>query len=92
MKKYHLNFKNNPRRICKWNIILYGYIACSGVKMLQQIDLNNQKNLIIVSSVLSIGISGLAIGNSTFAISGTAFALIFGIILNIILKEKENES
>lgn len=71
-------------------IILYGYIACSGVKMLQQIDLNNQKNLIIVSSVLSIGISGLAIGNSTFAISGTAFALIFGIILNIILKEKEH--
>ena len=72
-------------------IILYGYIACSGVKMLQQINLNNQKNLIIVSSVLSIGISGLAIGNTTFAISGTAFALIFGIILNIILKEKENE-
>lgn len=71
-------------------IILYGYIACSGVKMLQQIDLNNQKNLIIVSSVLSIGISGLAIGNNTFALNGTAFALIFGIVLNIILKEENN--
>ena len=70
-------------------IILYGYIACSGVKMLQQTNLNNQKNLIIVSSVLSIGISGLAIGNDTFALSGTAFALIFGIILNIILKGEE---
>ena len=70
-------------------IILYGYIACSGVKMLQQTNLNNQKNLIIVSSVLSIGISGLAIGNNTFALSGTAFALIFGIILNIILKGEE---
>ena len=70
-------------------IILYGYIACSGVKMLQQINLNDQKNLIIVSSVLSIGISGLAIGNNTFAITGTAFALIFGILLNIILKGEE---
>lgn len=70
-------------------IILYGYIACSGVKMLQQINLNNQKNLIIVSSVLSIGISGIAIGNTTFALSGTALALIFGIIINLILKEDE---
>lgn len=71
-------------------IILYGYIACSGVKMLQQTNLNNQKNLIMVSSVLSLGISGLAIGGATFAISGTALALVFGIIINLILKEKEN--
>jgi uracil permease len=71
-------------------IILYGYIACSGVKMLQQIDLNNQKNLIMVSSVLSLGISGLAIGGTTFALSGTALALVFGIVLNLILKEKPN--
>ena len=69
-------------------LILYGYIACSGVKMLQQTDLNNQKNLIMVSSVLSLGISGLAIGGANFALSGTALALVFGIILNIILKEK----
>ena len=70
-------------------IILYGYIACSGIKMLQKTDLNEQKNLIIVSSVLSIGISGIAIGGATFAISGTAFALIVGVILNLILKDKE---
>ena len=72
-------------------IILYGYIACSGVKMLQGVDLNEQKNLIMVSSVLSLGISGLAIGGATFALSGTALALVFGIILNLILKEKVNE-
>ena len=71
-------------------IILYGFIACSGVKMLQGVDLNNQKNLVIVSSVLSIGISGIAIGGKNFAISGTALALIVGIIFNLILKEKEN--
>lgn len=71
-------------------IILYGYIACSGVKMLQGVDLNNQKNLIMVSSVLSLGISGLAIGGATFALSGTALALVFGVVLNVMLKEKEN--
>lgn len=72
-------------------IILYGYIACSGVKMLQQINLNEQKNLIMVSSVLSLGISGLAVGGTTFALSGTALALVFGVALNLILKEKTNE-
>lgn len=69
-------------------IILYGYIACSGVKMLQGINLNEQKNLIMVSSVLSIGISGLAVGGTTFALSGTALALVFGVFLNLVLKEK----
>lgn len=72
-------------------IVLYGFIACSGVKMLQQTDLNNQKNLIMVSSVLSLGISGLAVGGATFALSGTALALVFGIILNIILKEHRRD-
>ena len=71
-------------------IILYGYIACSGVKMLQQVNLNDQKNLIMVSSVLSLGISGLAVGGTTFALSGTALALAFGIILNLVLKERKN--
>ena len=69
-------------------IILYGFIACSGVKMLQKTDLNKQKNLIIVSSVLSLGISGLVVGGATISFSGTALALIVGVILNLILKEK----
>ena len=68
-------------------VILYGFIACSGVKMLQNVDLNNQKNLVIVSAVLSLGISGLAIGGATISISATALALIAGIILNLALKE-----
>lgn len=69
-------------------IVLYGFIACSGVKMLQQTNLNSQKNLIIVSSVLSLGISGLAVGGASFALSGTALALVFGVVLNLLLKEK----
>lgn len=69
-------------------IILYGYIMNSGVKMLQQVDLNNQKNLLIVSIVVSIGVSGLFIGGGNFTISGTALALIVGVVLNLILKDR----
>ena len=57
--------------------------------MLQQVDLNGQKNLIIVSAVLSLGISGLAIGGTDFSSSATALALMAGIILNLVLKNKD---
>ena len=70
-------------------IILYGFIACSGIKMLQKTNLNVQKNLIIVSTVLSLGISGLVVGGSTISFSATALGLIVGVILNLILKDKE---
>lgn len=69
-------------------IILYGFIACSGIRMLQKTDLNIQKNLIIVSTVLSLGISGLVVGGQTISLSATGLALVVGIILNLVLKEK----
>lgn len=66
--------------------VLYGFISASGIKMLKQVDLNVQKNLIICSVVLSLGISGVVLGGDTFSLSGTALALVTGIILNLILK------
>lgn len=69
-------------------IILYGFIACSGIKMLQKTDLNVQKNLVIVSTVLSLGISGLVVGGATMSLSATGLALVIGIILNLLLKER----
>lgn len=68
-------------------IILYGFIACSGIKMLQNVNLNISKNLILVSVVLSLGISGLVIGGTTVSLSATALALIAGVILNFVLKD-----
>lgn len=68
-------------------IILYGFIACSGIKMLQKTDLNIQKNLVIVSTVLSLGISGLVVGGTTISLSATGLALVVGVILNLLLKE-----
>ena len=67
--------------------VLYGFISASGIKMLKQVDLNIQKNLIICSVVLSLGISGVVLGGATFSISGTALALVAGVVLNLILKE-----
>ena len=67
--------------------VLYGFISSSGIKMLKQVDFNNQKNLIICSVVLSLGISGVVLGGETFSLSGTALALLAGVILNLILKE-----
>lgn len=70
-------------------IILYGFIACSGIKMLSsKVDLNKQKNLIIVSAVLSLGISGLNVGTDIINLSQTGLALVAGIILNLVLKDK----
>lgn len=68
-------------------IILYGFIATSGIRMLREVDLNHQKNLILVSVVLSLGVSGLAIGGEVVSLSATALALVAGVILNLILKE-----
>jgi len=68
--------------------VLYGFISSSGIKLLKDVDLNNSKNLILVSVILAVGISGIVIGNDVFSLSGTALALIIGIILNLVLQEK----
>ena len=68
--------------------ILYGFISSSGIRLLKSVDFDNQKNLIICSVVLALGISGVTLGGDTFSLSGTALALVAGIILNLILKEK----
>lgn len=73
------------------SLILYSYIAISGIKMLQGIDLNESKTLLMVAIPLSAGISGIALGGATFALSGTALALVVGVVLNLILKEKAHE-
>ncbi len=73
-------------------VILYGFIAASGIKMLQKVNLNEQKPLIIVSSVLSLGVSGVILGGDVISFTSTALALIVGIVLNLILREKPNDN
>jgi len=66
-------------------IALYGFIAVSGLKMIQQIDLGENKNLFVVSSILIAGIGGLSLSFGKVTITTIACALILGIIVNLIL-------
>jgi len=71
---------------------LYGFIAVSGLKMVQKVDLGENKNLFVVSVILISGIGGLSLNFGKITITAVATALIFGIIVNKILgKEKKSE-
>ena len=70
---------------------LYGFIAVSGLKMVQKIDLDHNKNLFVISSILISGIGGLSLSFGKITITSVACALILGIIVNkLLLNEPEN--
>lgn len=64
---------------------LYGFIAVSGLKMVQEVDLNENRNLFVVSTILIAGIGGLTLTFGKVTITSIAAALILGIIVNIVL-------
>ena len=73
-------------------IALYGFIAVSGLKMLQKVDLGENRNLMVVASILVPGIGGLTLNFGVITLTNVATALIFGILVNAILSigEKKN--
>lgn len=70
---------------------LYGFIAVSGLKMVQKVDLNQNKNLFVVSTILISGIGGLTLTFGKVTITSIACALILGIIVNIIVSKAPEE-
>ncbi len=70
---------------------LYGFIAVSGLKMLQPVDLNDNKNLFTASAILIAGIGGLSLTFGKVTITSIATALILGIIVNTVLSGKKAE-
>lgn len=76
-------------------LILYGFIAMSGAKTLQKVDLSKTKNTLIVSVILIAGVGGLTLnfmlGSVEFTFTSTALAMILGIILNVIIREPKKE-
>ena len=64
---------------------LYGFIAVSGLKMVQKVDLEENRNLFVVSTILIAGIGGLTLTFGKVTITSVACALILGIIVNLIL-------
>ncbi len=70
-------------------ITLYGFIAVSGLKMIQKVDLEDNANLFTVSVILIAGIGGMAMKIGQVTITSIACALILGIIVNIVLHAKK---
>lgn len=70
-------------------IALYGFIAVSGLKMVQDVDLNENRNLFVVASILVTGIGGLTLNFGDIQFTAIATALIIGIIINLILKDRK---
>ena len=68
---------------------LYGFIAVSGLKMVQSVDLEDNRNLFTVSVILIAGIGGLALTFGKITITAIACALILGIFTNLILSKKK---
>ena len=73
-------------------ITLYGFIAVSGLKMIQGVDLGENKNLFVVSTILITGIGGMALKIGQVTLTSVACALILGIIVNVLLSRKDNKA
>ena len=68
---------------------LYGFIAVSGLKMVQKVDLEDNRNLFVVSVILIAGIGGLTFNFGSITITSIACALILGILFNILLSKND---
>ena len=78
-------------------IALYGFIAVSGLKMIQKADLGDNRNLFVVSVILITGVGGMALGipiggEKAIKLTAIACALILGIITNLILNCKAKKA
>jgi uracil permease len=72
-------------------VALYGFIAVSGLKMIQKVDLNQGKNLFVVAAILIPGIGGLSVSFGNVTLTTIACALILGILTNLILSRAKDE-
>ena len=80
------------------SLLLYGFIAVNGLKVLiqNQIDFGKSKNVVVASTMLVLGLGGAAIsivsGDLAITISGMSLAAIIGILLNLCLPTEKEES
>ena len=72
-------------------IALYGFIAVSGLKMIQKVDLGDNRNLFVVSTILIAGVGGFVLNIGKVTLTAVAVALILGIIVNIVCHLKKDE-
>jgi len=68
-------------------LLLFGMIACVGIKILvdSKTNLNLTRNQVIVSLVLAVGIGGASISIRQFTLAGIGLASVVGILLHLLL-------
>jgi len=72
-------------------VTLYGFIAVSGLKMIQKVDLGQSKNLFVAAVILITGIGGLSVSFGKVTLTSIACALILGILVNIFVSKAAEE-
>ncbi len=75
-------------------ILLFGSIAAVGLNTLikAKVDMAQQRNLIIVATVLVFGIGGMVVGGNDFSLQGISLCGLVAIVLNLILPKESPES
>lgn len=75
-------------------LLLFGTIASVGVQNLIQnkVDMNQTRNIIIVSVTLTMGIGGAILYFGTFSMSGIGLSAIIGVLLNLLLPKENGQS
>ncbi len=72
-------------------ISLYGFIAVSGFKMFQQVDLNKNRNLFVACVIFITGVGGMVVSFGAVEIRTVACALILGILTNLLLSKEDED-
>ena len=73
-------------------ITLYGFIAVSGLKMIQKVDLGENRNLFVVAVILICGIGGFSLTFGKVTLTEIACALILGIIVNLVVSPADKKA
>lgn len=80
------------------SLLLYGFIAVNGLKVLieNHIDFGKSKNIVVASTMLVLGLGGAAIsivsGDLSVTIYGMSLAAIVGILLNLLLPDEKGKN
>ncbi len=70
-------------------VALYGFIAVSGFKIFQTVDLNKNRNLFVASVIFITGVGGMVVSFGAVEIRTVACALILGILTNLMLSRED---
>ena len=75
-------------------LLLFGTIASVGIQNLIQhkVDIDDTRNVIIISVILTMGIGGAVLSYGSFEVSGIGLSAIVGVFLNLVLPSKKKKN